>query len=99
MTLIAGAIVANHTSNINTGMLILLSLGKTHSRLRGKVEAEEKKGKRKKEKKRGNQTSVLLREIKKTSTIPSWLTCTTTATNLSCWENFLYFSLWDLRYL
>jgi len=63
MTVIPGAIVTNHTSNINTGMLILLSLGKTHSRSRGKVEAEEKKGKKKKEK--GNQTSVLLREIKK----------------------------------
>lgn len=58
MTLITGAIVTNRTSNINTGMLILLSLGKTHSRLTGKDEAEEKKGKKEKEKK-GNQTSVL----------------------------------------
>jgi len=99
MTLIAGAIVANHTSNINTGMLILLSLGKTPFSVERKDRGRGEKEKKEKGKKRGNQTSVLLREIKKTSTIPSWLTCTTTATNLSCWENFIYFSLWDLRYL
>jgi len=57
MALITGAVVTNRTSNINTGMLILLSLGKTHSRLTGKDEAEEKR--EKKEKKKGNQTSVL----------------------------------------